>query len=329
VSNRRAFLLILAASALARSRRSDSQPASRLFHIGYLSGGSAKGAAHLAHAFRDGLRELGWTEGARIVIDYRFAEGRVDRLPALAAELVHAKVDVLVAGPSPPAVAARNATRTIPVVMVAVGDPVGQGLVASLARPGGNVTGMSFDVGLESFGKSLEILGQIIPGLRRVAVLLNPANPAQALAARDLNVAAGAMAVALTTVGARSPEEFDVAFAAIAKANPQALLVVTDSLFILHRERLAVLTSRHRLPSMHGAREHVEAGGLVAYGPKLTEVFRRAATFVDRILNGARPGELPVEQPSKFELVVNMKVARNLGLTIPSPLLVRADELIE
>ena len=254
---------------------------------------------------------------------------KYDRLPDLAAELVRLKVvDVIVATPTPPAAAAKNATGTIPIVMIAVGDPVGQGLIASLARPCGNVTGLSFSVGLEIIGKQLELLKETVPKVRRVAILSNPANPFHPLAIKEVKVAARSLGVQLQLLEARGPNEFDGAFAAMAKERVGALLVVTDPLFFLHRTRLADLAAKSRLPAAHGVREHVEAGSLMSYGPSLPDLSRRAATFVDKILKGAKPADLPVEQPTKFELVVNLKTAKALGLTIPQSILIRADEVI-
>ena len=307
----------------------EAQLAANVPRIGYLSSGGATASTLFVEAFRQGLRELGWVEGRNIVIDYRFAEGRLDRLPALAAELVQLKVDVIVAGPTPPTVAAKNATPTIPIVMVSVGDPVRLGLIASLARPGGNITGSSFDVGLEIFGKELELLKETLPKVRRVAILSNSGNPAQEVAVSDLKAAARSLRVQLQILPVRGPNEFDGAFGAMVKEHAEALLVVADSMFNLHRARLADLTARNRLPSMHGFREYVEAGGLMSYGPSMVAIYRRAAFFVDKILKGAKPGDLPVEQPTKFELVINAKTAKTLGLTIPQALLVRADEIIQ
>jgi putative ABC transport system substrate-binding protein len=279
--------------------------------------------------FRQGLRELGWVEGQNTVIDYRYAEGRFDRLPGLAAELVRLKVDIIVAAPTPAAAAAKKATGTIPIVMIAVGDPVGLGLIASLARPGGNVTGLSFSVGPEILGKQLELLKETVPKLRRVAILSNPANPVQPGQIREVNVAARSLGVQLQFLEARGPNEFDGAFAAMAKERVGALLVLADSMLIAHRTRLADLAARSRLPAAYGTREDVEAGGLMSYGPSLRDLFRRGATFVDKILKGAKPADLPVEQPTKFELVINLKTAKALGLTIPPSLLGRADEIIQ
>jgi putative ABC transport system substrate-binding protein len=254
---------------------------------------------------------------------------RFDRLPDLAAELVRLKVDIIVAAPTPAAVAAKNATGTIPIVMTVVGDPVGIGLIASLARPGGNVTGLSYSVGVETFGKGLELLKAALPKVRRMAILSNPGNPSHVLAIRDLKVAAGSLGVQLQFLEARGPNEFDGAFAAMAKERVGALLVVADSVFNFHRARLTDLAARSRLPTMYGIRENVEAGGLMSYGASVPDLYRRAAGYVDKILKGAKPADLPVEQPTKFELVINLKTAKALGLTIPQSLLLRADQVIE
>jgi putative ABC transport system substrate-binding protein len=327
--DRRAFIETLAVGLLAAPLAADAQPASGIHRIGYLAGGSAAATPRTVEAFRQGLRELGWVEGQNIVIDYRFAEGRFDRLPDLAAELVRLKAEVIVAGPTPVAVAAKNATGTIPIVMWAVGDPIGLGLIASLARPGGNVTGVSFAVGMETPVKGLELLRETVPKVRRVAVLSNPANPAHARATREVKVAARSLGVELQLLEARDPGEFDGAFAAMAKERVAALLVVTDIVFLLHRARLVDLAAKNRLPSMHALKEYVEAGGLMSYGPSGPDLVRRAAWFVDKILKGAKPADLPIEQPTKFELVINLKTAKALGLTIPPSVLARADEVIQ
>jgi putative ABC transport system substrate-binding protein len=280
-------------------------------------------------AFREGLRELGWIEGKNIVIEYRFAEGQYDRLPALAAELVRLRVDLIAAGPTPPAMAAKNATRTIPIVMLGAAEPVELGLIESLARPGGNITGLSWSVDLEIIAKGLELLKETVPRVHLVAVLWNPANPAHAIAMRNVKAAAGSLKVPLQLLEAREPNQFDGVFATMAKSRVDALLVVADGTFARHRARLAELAAKHRVPSLHGLREHVEAGDLMSYGPDLIVTRRRAASFVDRILKGAKPADLPVEQPTKFELVINRKTARALGLTIPPSLLLRADQVID
>jgi len=327
--DRRTFLFVFSLGALSAPLAAEAQPTGKVYRIGYLAPGSATVSQLPVEAFREGLRELGLVEGQNIVIDYRFAEGRFDRLPELAAELVRLRVDVIMAGPTPPAMAAKKATGTIPIVMAGVGDPVELGLIASLARPGGNVTGLSFSVGMDIFGKGLELLREAVPKFRRVAILSNPANPSQALAITNVKAAAGSLGVQLQLLEAREPNQFDGAFAAMAKERVDALLVVADGMFMLHRTRLADLAAKSRVPSMHGVRENVEAGGLMSYGPSTVAAWRRAAFFVDRILKGAKPADLPVEQPTKFELVVNLKTAKALGLLIPPVLLARADEVIE
>jgi putative ABC transport system substrate-binding protein len=326
---RRVFVGSLTGGLLAAPLAADAQQAGKVPRIGFLGTRTLSDTSPYLDAFRQGLRELGWVEGQNIVIDDRFAEGRFDRLPDLAAELVRLKVAIIVAAPTPAVVAAKKATETIPIVAIAVGDPVGIGLIASLARPGGNVTGLSFSVGLEIAGKGLELLKETVPKVRRVAVLSNPANPGQPLSIRELNVAAQSLGVQLQLLEARGPNEFDGAFAAMATERVGALLVVADSMFNLHRTRLADLAARSRLPAAYGLRENVEAGGLMSYGPSVRDLFRRAATYVDKVLKGAKPGDLPVEQPTKFELVINLKTAKALGLTIPPSLLGRANELIQ
>jgi ABC-type uncharacterized transport system substrate-binding protein len=285
--------------------------------------------ARLSHqAFKRGLRERGWVEGQNVVIEYRFAEGNFERLPELAMELVRLRPDVIAATTTPAAVAARDATREIPIVMFNVGDPVSLGLVASLARPGGNVTGLTYSVGVESFGKQLELLKQAVPKVRRVAVLSNPANPGAPLAISNVKVAARELGIGLQFLEARGPADFDQAFAAMASERAEALLMLSDPMFGIYRKQVAALAVKSRLPSMHGVREMVEGGGLMSYGPDVSDNFRRAAGYVDKILKGAKASDLPVHQPIKFEFVINRKTARELGLTIPQSLLLRADELI-
>jgi putative ABC transport system substrate-binding protein len=280
-------------------------------------------------AFRQGMRELGWIEGRNLVVEWRFAEGKFDRLPDLAAELVRLKVHVLVAGATPSALAAQNATRTIPIVMTNTAEPIELGLITSFARPGGNITGLAFSVSLEIFGKALELLKETVPRIQRVGVLWNGNNPAQASAVRHVKAAAQSLGLQLQLQQVRGPEDFDGAFATMATDRAEAVLIVAESLFILHRARLAHLAARNRLPAMHGLRENVEAGGLMSYGPNIADSWRRAALFVDKILKGAKPADLPVEQPTKFELVINMKTAKALGLSIPPAVLARADEIVE
>jgi putative ABC transport system substrate-binding protein len=320
------FGLALLATPLA-----DAQPAGKVYRVGYLSSGSPTGDTRARDAFLEGLRELGWVEGKNIVIEQRFAEGRLDRLPDLATELVRLKVDAIAAATASPVIAARNVTPTIPIVMLAVADPVGRRIVASLSRPGGNVTGVAYGVGTDTFGKGLELLREAVPRIRRVAVFSNPDSPGQPLMITSIKGAARSLGLELQLVEARGPAQFDAAFAAMAKGGAEALLVVTDPTYLLPgaAARLADLAARSRLPSMHAQRPAVEAGGLMSYGPSIPALFRRGAVFVDRILKGARPADLPVEQPTRFELVINLKTARALGLTIPPAVLARADEIIQ
>lgn len=280
-------------------------------------------------AFRDGLRDMGWIVGQNIAIEPRWAEGRFEGLPDLAAELVRLKVDVIVANVTQASLAAKRATRTIPIVMVGVGDPVGSGLVDNLARPSGNVTGPSSMLA-EASGKQLALLRETIPSASLVAVLWNPANPVwQKSALREADTAARAMGLRLQLLEARGVDEFEPAFAAMTKERAGALLVPADIIFVRHAQRMAELTASHHLPAMFGFKEHVEAGGLMSYAASFVVMFRRAAAFVDKLLKGAHPSELPVEQPTQFELVINLKTANALGIKIPQPVLLRADEVIQ
>jgi putative ABC transport system substrate-binding protein len=323
-------LLILLPALLVAPLAAGAQQAAKVARIGFLSAATSGVSPSPLDALRQGLRELGWVEGQNIAIDYRFAEGKSDRLPDLAAELVRLKVDIIVAEATQGVAAAKNATETIPIVMLnGSADPVGLGFIASLARPGGNVTGLSYSVGPGIAGKGLELLKEIVPKVRRVAILSNPASLVQPLFIREVNGAARSLGVQLQLLEVRGPNEFEGAFAAMAKERVGALLVVADAVFIFHRTRLADLAARSRLPAAYGVRSSVEAGGLMSYGPSVRDSFRRSATFVDKILKGAKPGDLPVEQPTKFELVINLKAAKALGLTIPQSMLQRADEVIQ
>src|SRR5215467_3650456 len=307
----------------------EAQQVGKMPRIGFLGVSFPSDRPFLLDAFRQRLRELGWVEGQNIVIDYRYAEDRVERLPDLAAELVRLKVDLIVSLGTQGVTAAKNATETIPIVMIAVRDPVGIGLIASLARPGGNVTGVSGTAGLEWVAKQLELLKETVPKIRRVAILSNPTNAYHKLAIREANVAARSLGVQLQLLEARGPNEFDGAFAAMAKERVGALLVLSDVMLSSHRTRLADLAAGSRLPAAYGNSESVEAGGLMSYGPSFLDFYRRAATYVDKILKGAKPADLPVEQPMKFELVINLKAAKALGLEVPPLLIAQADELIE
>jgi putative ABC transport system substrate-binding protein len=280
-------------------------------------------------AFRQGLRELGYVEGQTIKIEYRWADGKFDKLPDLAADLVHNSVDVIVAGATQASIAAKKSTTTIPIVMIGVSDPVGAGLVTSLARPGTNVSGTS-SMTAEIVGKQLELLKETIPNVARVAALWNPANPIfQALQVKETENAARALGIRLRFIEARDPNEIDRAFANIAQEGLKAVVVLGDPVFTSHRKRISDLAAKRRLPAIGGTRDHVEAGGLMGYGPSYADMYRRTAYYVDRILKGAKPGDLPVEQPTKFELVISLKTAKQIGLTIPPNVLARADRVIK
>ena len=327
---RRNFLAMVPAGLLAARLSADAQEAAKVPRIGLLVA-SLAGNPHLRATFLHGLRELGHVEGRNVVIDIRSAEGRSERYPALAAELVALNVDVIVVPGIPGALAAKQATRTIPIVFVGATDPAKSGLVASLARPGGNVTGLSLvDPGL--VGKSLELLKEAVAGLSRVALLWHPGafgERTEQEMLKGAEVAARALAVRLQIVEPRAPEQLDKAFSDMTKERAGALTVASTAMFITERRRLVALAAKNPLPVVYPWKEGVDAGGLMAYGPSVAEVFRRAATYVDRILKGAKPADLPVEQPTKFELIINLKTAKALGLTIPPSLLLRADQVIE
>jgi putative ABC transport system substrate-binding protein len=283
---------------------------------------------HLVEVFRQGLGELGYVEGHNLALVIRSPEKGPDQLPDLAAELVRLKVDVIVTGGPPPIQAAKEATRTIPLVMAGHPDPVAGGLVASLARPGGNITGLSITAGLELYGKRLELLKEVVPKVSRVAFLFNPTTPANALQAKETEVAARALGVQLQALEVRSPNDIDSGFQAANKARAGALLTLDSPLFNTHRTRIVDLAAKNRLPAMYGFSEFVDAGGLMVYGVNLPDVWRRTAIHVDKILKGTKPAELPVEQPTKFDFVINLKAARQIGLTIPPQVLAQADKVI-
>jgi len=328
VSTRRAFIGTLAGGLLAAPLAAEAQAPVKVPRIGYLSALSPTDNTDILEAFRQGLHELGYVEGQTIAIEYRFAEGRPERLPALAAELVRLKVDVIVTGPPPAPEAAKQATSTIPIVFAVAGDPVALGLVASVARPGGNITGLS-SIAPEVVGKQLELLKEVAPKVSRVAVLQNPSNQVHALVLRQAEGAARALGVQLLVLKAGSPAEIDAAFAAMRSQHAGGVLVPRDGLFLARRTQIAALAAKSRLPAVYGIREEAEGGGLMAYGASAPFMYRRAATYVDKILKGAKPADLPVEQPSKFELVINLKTAKALGLTISPSLLQRADAVIQ
>jgi putative ABC transport system substrate-binding protein len=318
---------MLALSMLAAPPATHGQPAGKVWRLGVLSGGLA-GAPPL-EAFRQGLRELGWVEGQNLVVEYRLAEGRTERLPALARELVQLKVDVIAAGPTPPALAAKSATTSIPIVMLGAFTPVELGLVKSLARPGGNVTGSSWSVDAALMGKGLQLLKETVPNLGLVATLSNPTNPAHAASLENVKLAAQSLGVRLHLMEARAPNELDGVFREMATRRATAVLIVADGLFVSHGKKLADLEATYRLPSMHTLSANVEAGSLMSYGPDIVAVWRRTTVLVDKILRGANPADLPIEQPTTYELVINLSRARALGLTIPPALRQAADRLIE
>jgi putative tryptophan/tyrosine transport system substrate-binding protein len=307
-----------------------AQEVEKIARIGYLGSGRAA-QPHLNEAFRQGLRDLGYIEGRNLVMEYRDAEGKFDRLPALAAELVALKVDVIVVGNTPAAVAAKQATGTLPIVFTGVGDPVASGLVTSLARPGGNVTGLSM-LAPELVGKCLEQLKQAVPAVSRVAVLWHPGALGERTEQdmlKGAEVAARALGVRLQFVEARGAADFDKAFSEMTRARAGALTVLTSNMFFIERRRLVDLAAKNRVPTLYQWRDGVDAGGLMSYGSSQTDLFRRAAAYVDKILKGAKPADLPVEQPTRYELVINLKTAKALGLTIPPSVLGRADQVIE
>jgi len=306
-----------------------AQEGGRKYTIGIFSAGSEHAEIPaLTAAFFEALRELGWVEGKNVAFEHRYAENRLERLPELAADLVRRKVDVIAAAGTLAPLAAKRATTTIPIVMIAAGDPLGSGLVASLARPGGNVTGMSLmasDLG----AKRLELLKEVLPRLCRVAVLWNADNPYSVLVFKETQAGGRTLGIEVRSLEVRGPDDFDSTFEAARGLRPDALITVEDPLTGGdHRTRIAEFTARQQLPSLHGIREFVAAGGLISYGPSIADLFRRAAYYVDKILRGAKPADLPVQQPTKFEMVINLKTAKALGLELPASVLARADELI-
>jgi putative ABC transport system substrate-binding protein len=326
--NRRTAIRQLATFFLTTASCAEPEQPKKVPRIGYLAPATRAGLAHNTEAFLQGLRELGYIEGQNIVIEYRWADGKFERLPELAAELVRLKVDVIVAAVTQASLAAKNATGTIPIVMVAVGNPVDSGLIASLARPGANITGTS-TMSDEVVGKQLELLKETFPKISRIAAMWNPANPVfQKLQMREVEGAARALNVKLHKVEARDPDEIERAFKAIDKERTRALHVFPDPVFTTHRGRIADLAVKHRLPAVSGNIEFAEAGLLMTYGPNFPESYRRAATYVDKILKGAKPAEIPVERPIKFEFVINLITAKQIGVTIPQSVLFRADKVI-
>jgi putative ABC transport system substrate-binding protein len=302
-----------------------AQQPKKIFRVGFLS---PIGAQMTIKVFREGMRDLGYVEGKDILIEYRNAQGKYDRLSDLAAELVRLKVDVIVtSGGTPTALAAQRTTQTVPIVFVSVGDPVASGLVASLARPGGNLTGLT-NFAPELSGKRLELFKEAFPNISRVAIIQNPANPAAPLLLKETQVVAQALGLQLQAIGVRTLKDLEKAFEVATTRGANALFVPPDPLISAHRQRIVELAAKSRLPAMYDNREIAESGGLMSYGPDRVAMFRRAAIYVDKILKGAKPADLPVEQPMKFEFVINLKTAKQIGLTIPPNVLARADKVI-
>ena len=327
---RLAFSITFALVGLFSPVAAEAQQAAKIARIGFLTD-NLTANPHLREAFRQGLRDLGYVEGRNVVIEYRDAEGKPERFTALAAELVALKVDVIVAPTTLATVASKQATRTLPIVFATAGDPVTSGLVTSLARPGGNVTGLSI-LAPELVGKRLELLTQAVPEVSRVAVLWQPGAMGERMdkdMLKEADVAARALGVRLHFVEARGPADFDRAFSDMTRARAGALTVLGSTMFSNERRRLVDLAPKNRLPAVYTSREFVEAGGLMSYGPNAADSYRRAATYVDKILKGTKPADLPVEQPTKFELVINLKTAKALGLKIPQSVLARADQVIQ
>jgi putative ABC transport system substrate-binding protein len=325
--DRRAFITGMTGGLLAAPLAAEAQPAGKIPRIGFLFYGAPGPSAEI-DAFRQGLRELGYIEKQNIAVEYRFAGGQVERLPELAAELVRLKPDVIVTPATPPSLSAKQATRTIPIVFAAVADPVGAGLIVDFARPGGNITGVA-SISAELGGKRLELLKGVAPKAARVAVLYNPGDRANVLVLKQLQEAAPALGLTLQPLAVRGPGEFNGAFVAMTREHVPALFVAAGVLTFEHRKVLVDLAAKSRLPAMWGHRQFVDAGGLMSYAVNYYDQVRRAATYVDKILKGAKPGDLPVEQPTTFELVINIKAAKDIGLTIPQSVLGRADQVIE
>jgi putative tryptophan/tyrosine transport system substrate-binding protein len=324
--DRRTLIGALAGGLLAVPLLVHSQPATKTHRLGFLRIDRPPQA--YIDAFEQGLRDRGYTPGKNILLEYRFGDGKSAELPRLAGELVSLKVDVIVAGGGQATQAAKNATNTIPIVMIAAGDPVGTGFIATLAHPGGNVTGTSV-ASWDLIGKRVELLRLILPEVSLVAVLSNSGNPGPPTAWKEASAAAATLGVNLQHIEVQGARDFDEAFAAMTRNRAEALIVVQDAMFDSAPYRIVQLAASNRLPAVYGPRITADAGGLMSYGPSVRDLYGQAAVFVDKILKGAKPGDLPIEQPTKFELIVNMKTAKALGLTIPQSLLLRADEVIQ
>jgi putative tryptophan/tyrosine transport system substrate-binding protein len=322
------FCLALGALLLALGSLAEAQQQAKVPRIGYLGTASPSAVSARVEAFRQGLRELGYAEGKNIVIEWRYAEGKLDHLPALAAELVRLKVDIIVVSGTTSTRAAKEATVTIPIVMGFNNDPVGNGFVTSLAHPGGNITGLS-TLAPEISGKQLELLKEIVPKLSRVAVLGSSTTPGNAQARREIELAAGALKVQLQYLDVLATKDIETAFRAASNGRADAVLVLQSFVVLPQRKQIADLAVKNRLPAIYYSIEYVEDGGLMTYSVSVTDLSRRAATYVDKILKGAKPADLPVEQPTKFELIINLKAAKQIGLTIPPNVLARADKVIK
>jgi putative ABC transport system substrate-binding protein len=327
--DRRAFIGTLAGFLLAAPLAAEAQAPAKIPRIGVLQTSAPEEQLHLTKALDEGLRELGYVEGRNIVIERRFAGGKQERLPALAAELVRLKVDVIVTGANPVISAVKQATATIPVVMAVSRDPVGAGFIASVARPGGNITGLTNDPTPEIAGKTLELLKEAVPGVSRVALVWNPVPPGAGTYRDVVERAARKLGVAIQSVEIRARNDVEGGYAAMVRGRADGVVVLPDPVIFSFRDQVALLALRNRLPVVSGLREFTVAGSLMSYGPNVARQYRRAATYVDKILKGAKPGDLPVEQATQFELVINLKTAKALGLTIPQSLLQRADEVIQ
>jgi putative tryptophan/tyrosine transport system substrate-binding protein len=323
---RREFVFAIAA-VICRPLAAHGQNG-KVYRIGFLGNSTAALESNLVGPFRDGLRQLGYEEGRNAVIEYRWAEGRYERFPELVRELLDAKVDVIVTAGTPATLAVQKASTSVPLVMVAVGDPIGTGIVPSLAHPGGNTTGLS-SIAPDLEGKRMELLREIVPQLSDIAVLLNPSNAFHVASMRQAQAAAKALQIKLTSVPVRTREELDNGFDTIIRGGVRALLVLADRVFLHNRVLLTQFATKNRLPGVYAYRELVEAGGLMSFGPNYADMHRRAATYVDKILKGAKPADLPVEQPTTFELLINLTAAKALGVTVPPSLLAVADEVIE
>ena len=323
------FSVLFVVALLAVAIIAEAQQTKKVPKIGYLTNDSVAVDMPRRNAFRERLRELGYIEGQNIVIDYRVGEGRIEKLAELADDLVRLKVDVIFAFTTSGAQAAKNATKEIPIVMGASGDPVTLGFVESLAHPGGNITGLTTNVGPEIYGKQLELLKEAVPKVTRMAVLSNPASPQTLLQLKETRAAASVLRVTLLAFEAKEPKDIEGAFAAMKKERVGALTVLPDPMLLGERTRIADLAAKHRLPAIYGIPEHVDAGGLMAYAANRLDIFRRAATYVDKILRGTKPADLPIERPIKFEFIINLKTANQIGLTIPQWTLMKADKVIQ